>query len=76
MRALHENEVEIVAGGDWSVTINLPFVDVKMSGPESIQDVLSGVGDAYGGAVDYMADFFTWWDPAGFYSSCGGGGGR
>jgi hypothetical protein len=69
MRSLNAEEVTNVAGGEWSVTLDLVFVEGTLSGPETAQEI-------YAGAVDAMADFFTWWDPAGYYSSgCGGGGG-
>ncbi len=72
MRALQANEIAEVSGGDWQVTLDLVFVEVTVSGTESIQDIGGGIADMYGGAVDSMADFFTWWDPNNYYSSsCG-----
>jgi hypothetical protein len=76
MRTLNSNETDQVSGGEWEIGFDFGVVEGSLSGPESIQDIASGIGDIYGGAVDAMADFFTWLDPAGFYSSCGGGGGR
>ncbi|MES2604730.1 MAG: hypothetical protein V4603_07310 [Pseudomonadota bacterium] len=69
MRNVSVSELEEVSGGEWTVTLHLGIADVELSGPETAQEI-------YGGAVDAMADFFTWWDPVGFYSACGGGGGR
>lgn len=76
MRTLKVDEIAQVSGGEWQVTIDLHFVEVTFSGPETIQEIGGGIADIYSGGVDYMADFFTWWDPNNYYSSsCGGGGG-
>jgi hypothetical protein len=70
MRTLNNVEAEHVSGGEWHLDFDLGFINGGFSGPESVQQV---VGGAYYGAVDAMADFFTWWDPAGYYDSgCGG----
>ena len=67
MRTLNVMELDSVSGGDWSITVSLGNVfEGTISGTESIQEI---VGGAYGGAVDAMANFFTWSDPAGYYSS-------
>ncbi len=66
MRTLNSMELENVSGGDWSWEVDLGITKFIVSGEESVQEI---VGGAYGGAVDAMANFFTWWDPAGYYSS-------
>ena len=66
MRKLDEAELNSVSGGDWSFSLDFGGVGIEVSGEETIQEI---VGGAYGGAVDAMANFFTWWDPAGYYSS-------
>ena len=76
MRTLNIAEINEVSGGEWQLGFDLVFVEGDIKGEETVQDIAAGVAQVYGGAVDTMADFFTWWDPAGFYSSCGGGGGR
>lgn len=69
MRFLDKDEITNVSGGNWKVNLDLGIIEVELSGTET-------GGQIYGGAVDYMADFFTWWDPAGYYgSTCSGGGG-
>jgi hypothetical protein len=62
MRTLNISEVSEVSGGECSVDFEFGPIGVHFSGPETVQDI-------YGGAVDVMADFFTWWDPNGYYSS-------
>ena len=62
MRTLNSNEVSEVSGGEWEVGFDFGFFDGYVKGDETIQEI-------YGGAVDMMADFFTWWDPNGYYSS-------
>jgi hypothetical protein len=81
MRTLNFKELEYVSGGDWSLGFDLGVIDGTLSGTETVQEIAgsiaNGVSVAYGGAVGAMANFFTWWDPAGYYSSgCSGGGGR
>lgn len=73
MRTLNCGELEFVSGGDWSFEVDLGVTKWIVSGDETLQDMVGSAADAvsgaYGGAVDAMADFFTWWDPAGYYSS-------
>jgi len=62
MRNLEIQEMELVSGGfEWE--INLGGV-VRVRGDGS--DIAAG----YDWAVGQMSDFFTWWDPAGYYSGC------
>lgn len=69
MRDLKIAEVTEVSGGEWSVDFAVGPVKFHFEGEETAQEI-------YGGAVDAVADFFTWWDPAGYYSSgCSAGGG-
>ena len=79
MRTLQATEILEVAGGDWEVGFNLGVLRGSFSGDESPSEAFAAIESAattiYYGAVDTMADFFTWWDPNNYYSSCGGGGG-
>lgn len=69
MRTLDESDVLAVGGAGWEVHLDFGFIDFKVNGPETAQEI-------YAGAVDYVADFFTWLDPANYYgSACSGGGG-
>ena len=58
MRELTSNEVEVVAGGV-DFWFDLGIVGGTFSGSEAIA--------AYYYLVEQTADFFTWWDPAGYY---------
>ncbi|MGV3590718.1 MAG: hypothetical protein ACO1PZ_03445 [Gammaproteobacteria bacterium] len=64
MRELYSNELQDVAGADWSVELNGGLVKVVFSGDEDVQDIGSAVAtiasDAYWGARDTMADFYEW----------------
>ena len=63
MRSLNMEEVGTISGGwDWSINIG-GIVEVSGSGEE----LMAG----YDWAVDQMSDFFTWWDPAGYYQASG-----
>ncbi len=58
MRKLEMQEIEHVAGG-FSAVVHLGLVDFEFSE--------SNFSSAYHWAVMRTADFFTWWDPAGYY---------
>jgi hypothetical protein len=76
MRELIETELNVVSGGDWQVGIDTGAVDVTLSGDESIQEIMQGIGnvlsDAYWTARDETADLYEWiangWA---FSASCG-----
>ncbi|MDO9319764.1 MAG: hypothetical protein Q7V56_16420 [Gammaproteobacteria bacterium] len=59
MRTLGKQEIELVSGG-----LEI-YIDTDWAGIDSGSDDLV---TAYDWAVDAMADFFEWWDPAGYYS--------
>lgn len=59
MRSLENQEIDSVAGG-WDAVFHFGIVDVNVSGQELV--------GAYDWAVGQMSDFFTWWDPAGYYN--------
>jgi hypothetical protein len=62
MRNLEIQEMELVSGGfEWEINIG-NVVRVSGDGDD--------LANAYDWAVDQMSDFFTWWDPAGYYSGC------
>lgn len=58
MRVLEAMEVESVTGG-FNIHINLGIVEIDMTGKE--------LSAGHNWAVNKMAGFFTWWDPAGYY---------
>lgn len=63
MKSLNMEEIENVSGGwDWTISFG-DFVEVSGTGEE--------LASGYYWAVGQMSDFFTWWDPAGYYSASG-----
>jgi len=62
MQNLSVKDIESVSGG-WDWELNIGPITVSGSGEE--------LASGYDWAVDQMADFFTWWDPAGYYSASG-----
>jgi hypothetical protein len=78
MRALSEMELSLVSGGEWEVTVKGPGVEVKVSGDETVQDMVGAVADvasdAYGAAVEATTDMFEWIANGWNYSAaCAGG---
>ncbi len=61
MQNIDLENLDSVAGG-WDVTVDLGPVQFNFSGEEAAA--------AYDWSVNQMSDFFTWWDPAGYYSGC------
>lgn len=59
MRTLGMQEIAMVSGGA-DFHIGTDGISVDFDSGE--------IGMAYDWAVDAMADFFQWWDPAGYYS--------
>ncbi len=58
MRELNLKELDEVSGG-WSLWWDFGVVGGSMEGSEVIA--------AYYYAVEQTSNFFTWWDPAGYY---------
>ncbi len=63
MKNLTVQETQTVSGGDIEWEFDAGFFKVAGDG----SDLAAG----YYWAVDQMSDFFTWWDPAGYYSASG-----
>jgi hypothetical protein len=61
MRTLATQEIGCICGGTTNAIEWRPF-DSPFTSDE--------VAGAYDWAVDQMSDFFTCWDPAGYYSGC------
>ncbi len=61
MRNLATREIESVSGG-FDVTLHGGFFDVHIPGEDFVT--------AYNWAVGETSDFFTWWDPMGYYDRC------
>ena len=59
MRTLGIQEIGMVSGGA-EFHIGTDDIWVEFESPE--------VSEVYNWAVDQMADFFEWWDPAGYYN--------
>jgi hypothetical protein len=63
MRSLKVEEMEVVSGGwEWTISFG-DFVEVSGTGEE--------LAAGYDWCVSQMSDFFTWWDPAGYYGPVG-----
>lgn len=60
MKNLTNIEIDKVAGG-WDFEFDIGIVKFSGTGEE--------LAAGYDWAVDQMSDFFTWWDPMGYYSS-------
>lgn len=64
MRELNTKELQTVSGGEWEITIGGPGIEIKVSGPESAQEIAAAAAavasDAYWGARDAMAGFYEW----------------
>lgn len=59
MKSLNMEEIENISGGwDWAINIG-GVVEVSGTGEELVA--------GYYWCVGQMSDFFTWWDPAGYY---------
>lgn len=62
MRAIATDDLNGIYGG-WHVSVDFGAVEFEFSGEE----IYSG----YNWCVGQMSDFFTWWDPAGYYEASG-----
>ena len=62
MKNLTVQEIETVAGGEITWEFDVGFFSMSGDGG----DIASG----YNWAVGQMSDFFTWWDPMGYYDRC------
>jgi hypothetical protein len=64
MRELDSRELAQVSGGEWEGELDFGVARIKVSGPETIQEIansaVGAVSDAYWGARDAVADAFEW----------------